>query len=419
MRKIALVLLCTFLFIGKYNDVKAVRTYDEGPYLASFTILDDFLYQGKLEVNSIVSTRFTARFTLLGYGAPGPAKAYLVHINDLNEETLISEVLEENVTGVWAPTIQGVLPSGIVSGKVCLKYEFFSNNQAKSKLSLVKFDLFPPPAYEAPVSGAVPIYEYVSGNKIMLTTLFHNLYLGYTYGGIFGFAFNSQAPGTVPLYHYVQTSNGNNYYTTAQDSYAGYTGGDTVCYVYSNQVTKTLPVYQHYMSNTNGGYHLYANVPGIMTGYGLEGIRFYILQNKQVTTYPLLEEDCAELYRYYNTNLGDHYYTTSKGNYPGYNYETILGYISTIQKPGTVPLYRYWNESVGDHYYPLVQQNYTGYVYEGIVGYVYPTPGVGGTAAVYSYYNSNDGDHYYEMLNSNFNGYVNEGIRFYMLQYNH
>ena len=275
-----------------------------------------------------------------------------------------------------------------------------------------------PPAYEAPVSGSVPLYEYVSDTKRLLTTTYYSSYPPYTYGGVLGFVFTTATGGTVPLYKFVNTTNGNNYYTIVNEgTITGYSSEGIACYVYPNQVTKSLPVYEHHI--TGAPWHLYANVPGIMTGYDLHDIRFYILQNKQVTTYPLPEEDCAEVYRYYNANIGDHYYTTLKTHYPGYFYEGILGYVSTIQKPGTVPLYRYWNAADGDHYYPLVKQNYTGYVYEGIVGYVYPSSGVSGTAPVYSYYSDSDTDHYYEMLNSNFNGYVNEGIRFYMLEYNH
>lgn len=284
-----------------------------------------------------------------------------------------------------------------------------------------------PPPYDAPVPGAVPLYEYASSNstenKRELTTIYYSSYPGYTYKGIFGFVFTSATAGAVPLYGYKNIITGNIYYSTflydAPIPDYEYEEMGVICYVYEAQVSKTLPVYAFYWNIQGHATYLYTNILGSRDAKEPNGPLFYILQNKQSTTYPLPEEDCAELYRYYNAFTGDHLYTTSKANYSGYVYETILGYISTIQKPGTVPLYRYWSASDTDHYYPLVRQNYTGYVYEGIVGYVYPTSGVSGTAPVYSYYSDGDGDHYYEMLNSNFSGYFNEGIRFYMLQYNH
>ena len=109
-----------------------------------------------------------------------------------------------------------------------------------------------------------------------------------------------------------------------------------------------MPVYQHYTLNS-GGYHHYSNTAGSYTGYIFEDIQFYILQNPQVTTYPLPEEDCAELYQYFSIDYRDHYYTTVKRTYlPDYHFEQVLGYIHTIQKPGTIPLYIYFMEAYKD-----------------------------------------------------------------------
>jgi len=91
-------------------------------------------------------------------------------------------------------------------------------------------------------------------------------------------------------------------------------------------------------------------------------------------------------------NNNDHLYTTDPneigpttigglGNH-GYTCEGVLGYISQQPIPGTVPVYRYWNVNVSDHFYttnadeigttqPGTSGKF-GYVFESILGYAYP-----------------------------------------------
>ena len=276
-----------------------------------------------------------------------------------------------------------------------------------------------PPVFTAPVPGAVPLYEYGWGIKSTLTTVYYSSYPAYSYNGIFGYVFVSQEPGTVPLHRYVRDSNGNNYYTTNQGTYAGYSYKGILCYVYANQVTKTLPVYEHSRVVEPGLIYRYSNDPNNFDNYSNDDAKFYILQNRQVTTYPLPEEDCAELYQYYSNSYQDHLYTTTRYPNGNYYYERVLGYVYTIQKTGTVALYRYWNPSIQDHYYTTTRNPSGTYVYEGITGYVYPSSGVSGTVGIYSHYSSSATDHYYNNVYSNHATYDNEGVKFYMMQYNH
>lgn len=169
------------------------------------------------------------------------------------------------------------------------------------------------------------------------------------------------------------------------------------------------------MGDANGGYHLYTNYPGVHENYEFQDIKFYVLQNKQPTTYPLPDEEYAEVYCYWNPTINDHFYTTVKKDYWGYTYEFVLGYVSRTQRSGMVPLYSYY-KSADDHFYTVQKQEYWSYLYEGIVGYVYTTT-QSGTVGIYSYYNDYSIDHYYKTSNTTIPGYSNEGIKFYMMQF--
>jgi hypothetical protein len=91
------------------------------------------------------------------------------------------------------------------------------------------------------------------------------------------------------------------------------------------------------------------------------------------------------LYRYWNPQVGDHFYTTDwnelgNGNY-GWSFERVQCYVHAQAVPGTVPLYRYWNSQDGDHFYTtdwneLGNGNY-GWGYEGIQCYVHDQPVLG------------------------------------------
>lgn len=126
-------------------------------------------------------------------------------------------------------------------------------------------------------------------------------------------------------------------------------------------------------------------------------------------------------YRYLNSTIGDHYYTTNYNELGagagGYVYEGPACKVYKQKEPGTVPLYRYLNSSRGDHFYTA---NYNelgggafGYILEGVACYVYTSPLEPGGKTFYRYDNDNIGDHYYTVnyneLGSGAGGYVYEG----------
>ena len=90
-------------------------------------------------------------------------------------------------------------------------------------------------------------------------------------------------------------------------------------------------------------------------GYKYEGPGFRVLANQ--------EEGAVALYRYWNPEVIDHFYTTNLteinvtdvgkvGNY-GYKLEGVLGYCFSIPTVGTMPLHQYYNRELNDHFYTI------------------------------------------------------------------
>ena len=121
-------------------------------------------------------------------------------------------------------------------------------------------------------------------------------------------------------------------------------------------------------------------------GYKQERVAFILLNDKVPCSVPL--------FRYYlNTgSIRDHFYTTAIteigtatpgkiGKY-GYKSEGILGYCFREKQRGTVPLYRYYNPDLFDHFYTTSineigtavhgRKGRYGYISEGVVCYVLP-----------------------------------------------
>ena len=131
------------------------------------------------------------------------------------------------------------------------------------------------------------------------------------------------------------------------------------------------------------------------------------------------------LHRYWNANIGDHFYTTNwaelGGGAHGWVYEGVQCHVFTTQQPGTVALHRYWNSQIGDHFYTTnfgeLGGGGHGYHYEGVQCYVAPSPG-SGTTPLHRYWNSQIGDHFYTTnfgeLGGGGHGYHYEGIQCYV-----
>ena len=118
--------------------------------------------------------------------------------------------------------------------------------------------------------------------------------------------------------------------------------------------------------------------------YAAEGIACMLITRR-------VSHDTVPLYRYYKEGCGDHFYTTnsqeigttSQGQIGkhGYKYEGIAGYCYSTPTEDTVPLYRYWQPNTADHFYTTNsaaigtttdgQIGKYGYKSEGIACYVY------------------------------------------------
>ena len=133
----------------------------------------------------------------------------------------------------------------------------------------------------------------------------------------------------------------------------------------------------------------------------------------------------AKLYRYWNADIGDHFYTTNWGELgagrAGWKYEGVQCYIYPVPTTGTTPLFRYWNRGIGDHFYTTnwgeLGAGRSGWILEGIQGYVYATR-QSGTVPLHRYWNSRIGDHFYTTnwseLGGGRSGWRYEGVQCYV-----
>ena len=90
--------------------------------------------------------------------------------------------------------------------------------------------------------------------------------------------------------------------------------------------------------------------------------------------------ETVPLYRYWNPNLADHFYTTNfnelgQGKY-GYQFEGIQCFVFPKEVEGSIPLYRYWNPMIGDHFYTTdwneLEEGKYKWTFEKIEAYVFP-----------------------------------------------
>ena len=112
----------------------------------------------------------------------------------------------------------------------------------------------------------------------------------------------------------------------------------------------------------NGDHFYTTNVNEIGTSIGgQQGNHGYTSEGTQCLIYFKQVSGTVPLYRYYSAAAIDHFYTTNAneigtttpgqvGNH-GYRSEGIAGYCFPKYTPGTVPLYRYYNGQLIDHFY--------------------------------------------------------------------
>ena len=149
--------------------------------------------------------------------------------------------------------------------------------------------------------------------------------------------------------------------------------------------------------------------------------------SNSLTTAANALQDEAVMYRLYNPNTGEHFYTSSQSELvnlskAGWNYEGTSWY-STSKELGK-PVYRLYNDNAGDHHYTMNSTERTnlknaGWNDEGVAFYALSVK-IDGAEPVYREYNPNatSGSHNYTMSETEHKdliakGWKDEGISWY------
>ena len=127
---------------------------------------------------------------------------------------------------------------------------------------------------------------------------------------------------------------------------------------------------------------------------------------------PIAEANVAatlqETFRFYNTQTGAHFFTTSVGerddvrrNSPSFQYEGVAFYTSATQAPGLMPVHRFFGLDTGVHFYTIseaekrhIEDNLPRLHYEGIAYYASQV-GSSDVSALTRFYVPTRGFHFY------------------------
>ncbi len=119
---------------------------------------------------------------------------------------------------------------------------------------------------------------------------------------------------------------------------------------------------------------------------------------------------------YYSASLTDSFYTAFPGSEIGLSNYSLQAsnyfYLFSNERPGTVRIYRYYDSDSSDHFYTTSSSTPGGYVSEGVVGWGFTSAG-SNRVPIYRWYRADHGDHRYTTSSSTPSGYVGEGIEWY------
>lgn len=136
-------------------------------------------------------------------------------------------------------------------------------------------------------------------------------------------------------------------------------------------------------------------------------VRFFVNSAQE----QLKDQDFGEntVYRFYDSNLGVHFYTSDK-NERDYVYDYLNNYIyegasyigiDPVAETESFAVHRFYNQDLGTHFYTIdeneknvVQQELDNYNYEGETFSAYNFQ-VEGSIPIYRFYNSTTGAHFY------------------------
>lgn len=146
----------------------------------------------------------------------------------------------------------------------------------------------------------------------------------------------------------------------------------------------TVPLYRYYNSHHLVRDHFYTIEdlgPSIPGGAGSS----WVFENIECYVFPTPEDGTVAFLRYWNPNLGDHFYTIDEdelgpGGSQGFTFENIEAYVYPSAQTGTVPLHRYYHYEHADHFYTINFNTLgngsfdgpTGWIYEGVECFVSP-----------------------------------------------
>jgi hypothetical protein len=226
---------------------------------------------------------------------------------------------------------------------------------------------------------------------------------GYQHELVAGYLFDSQASSTVPLYRLYNPSNGDHFYTTdaaERDnavSQAGYRHELVAGYLFDSQASGTVPLYRLY--NPSNGDHFYTTDAAerdnavSQAGYQHELVAGYIYETPQLIRDSVITPVTTELYRLFNPQTGDHFYTidgVERNNaisQLGFRDEGVACFVFPDQRSDTVPLHRLYHPALVDHFYTTSTQERDraatgGWQTEIVACYVFPQH-VPGTTPLY------------------------------------
>ena len=118
---------------------------------------------------------------------------------------------------------------------------------------------------------------------------------------------------------------------------------------------------------------------------------------------------------YYSASLTDSFYTAFPGTEALGNYSLQASnyfYLFSNERPGTVRIYRYYDNDTSDHFYTTSSTTPAGYASEGVIGWGFTSAG-SNRVPIYRWYRSDHGDHAYTTSSTPPSGYVLEGIGWY------
>ncbi len=122
-----------------------------------------------------------------------------------------------------------------------------------------------------------------------------------------------------PFYRFFRGgAKANHYYSTNRSTPSGYRSEGIQCKVFTVQAPGTVPLYRFY--NSSAVNHFYKLDRSTPSGYRYEGVAGYVYRSGGSGRIPL--------YRFYNRSTVDHFYTTNRnegGN--GYVYEGVTCYV--------------------------------------------------------------------------------------------